>query len=148
MALAGLLALAFLALTVDVALSPRLQRGDWSGVASVLRSAQPAHAVTTVELGSAPLEYYLPSLRGLPSDESVRVTEIDETGYAPLRRNALDPPAPGFHLLERRDIHGLIVYRFTSSAPVTISERVLREHVITPEVPPEVLVPVSSGKTF
>ncbi|HEY5260991.1 MAG TPA: glycosyltransferase family 39 protein [Solirubrobacteraceae bacterium] len=148
MAFAGLLALAFLVLTVDVALSPRLQRGDWSGLARVLRSAQPAHVITTVELGSAPLEYYLPSLRGLPSDESVRVTEIDETGYAPLRHSAKAPPVPGFHLQERRDIHGLIVYRFTSSVPVMISEQVLREHVITPEAPPEVLVPVSSGKTF
>jgi hypothetical protein len=135
-------------LTVDVALSPRLQRGDWSGVAKVLRSAQPAHVITTVELGSAPLEYYLPSLRGLGSQGSVRVTEIDETGYAPLRRNASDPPVAGFHLSEHRDIHGLVVYRFTSSVPVTISEQLLREHVITPEAPPEVLVPVSSGKTF
>ncbi len=147
-AFAALLALSFLVLTVDVALSPRLQRGDWSGVAKLLREAQPAHVITTVELGSAPLEYYLPSLQGLPSDRSVRVTEIDETGYAPLRRFAEAPPAPGFQLLERRDIHGLIVYRFTSSTPVTISEKLLREHVITPEAPPEVLVPVSSGKTL
>jgi hypothetical protein len=38
------------------------------------------------------------------------------------------------------------VYRFTSSVPVTISERVLREHVIT-LAHPEVLVPMSPGKT-
>jgi mannosyltransferase len=150
LALASLLALGFLALSVDVTLSPRLQRGDWAGVAHVLRAARPAHVITTVELGSAPLEYYLPPLRGLASNGSVRVTEIDETGYAPLRRSSQSPPAPGFHLAESKDIHGLIVYRFTSSAPVTISQQVLREHVITPEAPPEVLVPVSSssGKTL
>ncbi len=34
MAFAGLLALAFLILSIDVNLSPRLQRGDWSGVAA------------------------------------------------------------------------------------------------------------------
>jgi mannosyltransferase len=149
MVFAALLALAFLALTVDVALSPRLQRGDWSAVARVLRSAEPAHVITTVELGSAPLEYYLPPLHGLAAEQSVRVSEIDETGYAPLRHSAESPPAPGFHLAERSDLHGLIVYRFISSAPVTISGQTLREHAITLEAPPEVLVPVSSsGKTL
>ena len=38
--LAGLVALAFLALTIDVNLSPRLQRGDWAGLARVLGGAQ------------------------------------------------------------------------------------------------------------
>lgn len=147
MALAGLLALAFLALTIDVSLSPRLQRGDWAGVAHTLRLAQPEHVITTVELGAAPLEYYLPPLHNLTRGSSVAVTEIDETGYAPLRRSADIPPAPGFHLLERRNIHGLIVYRFTSSVPVTISEQTLRRQVITPSsvAHPEVLVPSSTA---
>jgi mannosyltransferase len=149
MGLAALLALTLLVLTIDVDLSPRLQRGDWSGVARVLRSAQPAHVITTVELGSAPLEYYLPSLYDLAPEKRVKVTEIDETGYAPLRKSAESPPAPGFHLSERRDIHGLIVYRFTSSVPVTISGQRLREHVITLAQHPEVLVPMSlSGRTL
>ncbi len=149
MALAGLLALAFLVLSIDVNLSPRLQRGDWSGVADVLRSAQPKHAITTVELGSAPLEYYLPRLNNLHAGQSVRVTEIDETGYAPLRPDAERAPARGFHLTERRDINGLIVYRFVSSAPVTISQRMLLHAVIAEEGRPEALVPTaSSGKTL
>ncbi len=146
MGFAVLLALVFLALTIDVERSPRLQRGDWSGVASVLRRAQPARAITTVELGAAPLEYYLPHLENLARGSSVTVTEVDETGYAPLRKSAERPPAPGMHLSERRNIHGLVVYRFTSNVPVTISERVLREHVIT-DAHPEVLVPVPSGRT-
>lgn len=144
--IAGLLVLAFLALTIDVNLSPRLERGDWSEVARALRAAQPDHVITTVELGAAPLEYYLPRLHNLARGSSVTVTEIDETGYAPLRKSASGSPAPGFRLIERRNIHGLIVYRFISSAPVTISEVALREHVIT-HAHPEVLVPVSSGKT-
>jgi mannosyltransferase len=149
MAFAGLLALAFLVLSVDVNLSPRLQRGDWFGVANVLRSAQPKHVITTVELGSAPLEYYLPRLSNLHAGQSVGVTEIDETGYAPLRPDAERAPALGFHLTERRDINGLIVYRFTSSAPVTISQRVLLRAVIAEEGRPEALVPTaSSGKTL
>ncbi|HEY3971184.1 MAG TPA: glycosyltransferase family 39 protein [Solirubrobacteraceae bacterium] len=149
MAFAGLLALAFLVLSLDVNLSPRLQRGDWSAVAGVLRSAQPKHVITTVELGSAPLEYYLPRLSNLTAGQSVRVTEIDETGYAPLRPDAERAPARGFHLLERRDINGLIVYRFTSSVPVTISQRTLLRAVIAEVGRPEALAPIaSSGKTL
>ncbi|HEX4114376.1 MAG TPA: glycosyltransferase family 39 protein [Solirubrobacteraceae bacterium] len=149
MALAGLLALAFLVLSVDVNLSPRLQRGDWSGVAGVLHPAQPKHVITTVELGSAPLEYYLPRLSNLSAGQSVKVTEIDETGYAPLRPDAERAPARGFHLTERRDVNGLIVYRFISNVPVTISQRTLLRAVIAEEGRPEALVPTaSSGKTL
>jgi mannosyltransferase len=149
MANACLLALAFLVLSIDVDLSPRLQRGDWSGVAGVLRSAQPKHVITTVELGSAPLEYYLPSLSNLTTGQSVSVTEIDETGYAPLRPDAERAPARGFHLTERCDINGLIVYRFISNAPVTISQKLLLRAVIAEEGRPEALVPTaSSGKTL
>ena len=102
--------------------------------------ASAPRAITTVQLGAAPLEYYLPPLRNLPRDASVRVSEIDETGYAPLRRGAGRPPAPGFHLLERKNIDGLIVYRFVSSVPRLVSEAELRHHVIT-LAHPEVLVP-------
>jgi uncharacterized membrane protein len=160
-ALAVTIALAFLAITVDVALSPRLQRGDWRGLARVLRdervagksaagptSATPApvpadrRAITTVELGAAPLAYYLPGLHNLPVGKSVTVSEIDETGYSPLRPSANTPPAPGFHLLDRRNVNGLIVYRFVSAIPRTVSAATLRRHVIT-LAHPEVLV--SSG---
>jgi hypothetical protein len=139
-ALAAILALAFLALSLDVALSPRLQRGNWRGLANVLRDGESARAITTVELGGAPLEYYLHPLRNLPRGSSVRVMEIDETGYVPLRPSAGRPPAPGFRLLERRDVDGLIVYRFISSAARPVSEAALRRDVIT-RAHPEVLVP-------
>jgi hypothetical protein len=145
-ALAGLLALAFLALTIDVDLSPRLQRGDWSAVARVLRSARPEHVITTVELGSAPLEYYLPGLHNLREGGYVRVSEIDETGYAPLRASAGEPPAPGFRLLARLDVNGLIVYRFVASTPRVVSEATLRRRVIT-LAHPEVLVPSGTVAT-
>jgi mannosyltransferase len=141
-ACAALIALAFLAISVDVALSPRLQRGDWRGLARVLRTGHIAsgqRVITTVELGAAPLEYYLPGLRNLPAGRSVRVSEIDETGYSPLRSSAAAPPVPGFRLLERRNVNGLIVYRFVSAIPRTVSEAALRRRVIT-LAHPEVLV--------
>ncbi len=43
-------------------------------------------------------------------------------------------------LLERRNVDGLIVYRFVSSIPRTVSEADLRRQVIT-NAHPEVLVP-------
>jgi mannosyltransferase len=138
---AALAALAFLALTIDIDLSPRLQRGDWSGVASVLRVAPPESAIVTAQLGSAPLQYYLPALRELAPYARVRVGEIDEVGYAPLRNDSESPPAPGFHLAQRRDIHGLIVYRFTSPTPVEVSTEALLGDALIEESHAEVLVP-------
>jgi mannosyltransferase len=130
---------AFTILTVDVDLSPRLQRGNWRGVAHTLGAGGGARAITTVELGAAPLEYYLAPLHNLARGSSVRVSEIDETGYAPLRRDAARPPAAGFRLVARHDIDGLIVYSFVSSVPRLVSEAELRSHVIT-LAHPEVLV--------
>jgi mannosyltransferase len=146
MALAGLIALAFLAISVDVDLSPRLQRGDWRGLARVLAAGGDSRerAITTVELGAAPLEYYLPPLHNLARDTQVRLREIDETGYAPLRLGAGAPPASGFRLVAHDDVNGLILYRFRSPIPRTVSEVALRTHVIT-LAHPEVLVPGRGG---
>jgi hypothetical protein len=138
-AIAGVLVLGFLALTIDVDLSPRLQRGNWRGLAHVLGADGPARAITTVELGGAPLQYYLPKLRLLHSAQTVRVSEIDETGYAPLRAGAGAPPARGFRLVARVNVDGLVVYRFRSPVLRTVSQAQLRRHVIT-LAHPEVLI--------
>jgi hypothetical protein len=142
-ALAALIGIAFLAISLDVDASPRLQRGNWRDVAKALRGGPSERAITTVELGSEPLEYYMHGLHALHTGTLVRVSEIDETGYAPLRASAGEPPAPGFHLKARLDIDGLIVYRFVSAAPRLVSEATLRRHVIT-LAPPNVLVPADS----
>jgi len=142
-ALAAAIAVAFLAISLDVDASPRLQRGNWRDVANALRGAPRRRAITTVELGSAPLEYYLPALHSLHAGSSVRVSEIDETGYAPLRASAGEPPAPGFRLLARLDLDGLIIYRFVSPVPRIVTQATLRRHVITLATP-DVLVPAGS----
>ena len=135
-----LIALAALVITIDVNLSPRLQRGDWRAVAHALRGAGGSErAITTVQLGDTPLEYYLTGMRHLPARASVLLREIDETGYSPLRRSAGTPPAPGFHLLARQNFNGLIVYRFVSPVPRPVSYATLARHVIT-LAEPEVLV--------
>jgi mannosyltransferase len=155
--LVAAIGLAFLAISIDVDLSPRLQRGDWRGVAQVLRRRAPlarrvattasstdsaARAIVTVELGAAPLEYYMPPQRNLRPGSTATVSEIDETGYAPLRPGAKRPPVPGFHLLSSHDVHGLVVYRFVASRPVTVSQALLRRRAIT-ATHAEVLVPGS-----
>jgi mannosyltransferase len=156
LAAAALAAVAFAAVTVDVDLNSRLQRADWRAVARALshplaqaggpvRAQSPAaRAITTVELGSAPLEYYLPPLHNLPEGSLIRISEIDETGYVPLRPDAYSAPARGFRLRSRADIHGLIVLRWSSPTPRPVSEAQLRRHVIT-LARAEVLVPGRGG---
>ncbi len=168
--LATVAGLGFLAVSLDVDASPRLQRGDWRGVAKVLRSPvagplasgsalpasserppQPAggqalaRAITTVELGSAPLEYYLAPLAPLRRGARARVGEIDEIGYPPLRADADRPPAPGFRLYQRRDVNGLIVIRFVSPVPRSISQPALRRRALTDEHPEALVGPPAPG---
>ena len=144
-ALAALALTALLIVTVDVDASPRLQRGNWRDLAHLLKRGGRARAITTVELGAAPLEYYLSPIRlhNLPRDTRASVSEIDETGYEPLRADAERAPSPGFRLVEHREIDGLYVYRFVSSLPRFVSELELRHHVIT-LAHPEVLVPAGA----
>ena len=138
-ALAAVLAVGWLVLTVDVALSPRLQRGDWRAVATLLQSGGPPRAVVTPELGVAPLQYY----RGLKVRRprgTISVQEVDLVGYAPLTATAGRPPAPGFAPAGRHSIHGLWLYRFLAPAPKAVSVALLRARSIT-RASPEVLVP-------
>jgi mannosyltransferase len=134
-AIAVLATLALLAICIDVDLSPRLQRGDWSKVAAAVspgarsgagapRTAA-ALAVVSTHLGSAPTEYYAPGLRPV-SSSSLAVAEIDKVGYKPLLASALAPPAPGFTLVQRLDFNGELVYRFTAQRRQTVSLATLR----------------------
>jgi hypothetical protein len=144
--LTALVLAAFLLVSIDVDASPRLQRGNWRDLAKLLGREGRPRAITTVELGAAPLEYYLsqPRLHNLARHAAVSVSEIDETGYSPLRHGAGRRPAAGFHLLERREVDGLIAYRFVSSVPRPVPEATLRRDVIT-LAHPEVLVPAAVG---
>lgn len=134
-AIAALATLALLAICVDVDLSPRLQRGDWSKVAAAVKPG--AHgagagriAVVSAHLGSAPIEYYVPAMR--PASASIQdVSEIDKVGYKPLLASAAAPPAPGFRLVQRLDFNGELVYRFLSARPQTVSRSALKAGGIT-----------------
>ena len=70
----GLLAL-FVAVSVAVPLTPRLERDDWEGVARNLReSPRPLAVVTAPGIGSLALRLYEPDLR--PLFGHVRVREV------------------------------------------------------------------------
>jgi mannosyltransferase len=131
-------AIAFLAISIDVDLSPRLQRGNWRQLARDLPAGR-SRAITTVELGSAPLEYYIPRLYAVAAGGEVRVSEIVETGYAPLAPSAGQPPAAGFLPVAKLDVDGLIAYRFVAPRALLVSAAELRDHVIT-LAHPDVLV--------
>jgi hypothetical protein len=83
----------------------------------------------------------MPPLHNMTAGSSGRFREIDEIGWFPLRADASEPPAPGFHLVQRLDIHDLIVYRFLSPTAVSVSQAALIDHVLTPDQHPEVLLP-------
>ena len=135
-ALAAVIALAFLAISLDVDLSPRLQRGDWRGLASALRRRRRAHARSRPSSSARRRSSTTcRACTNLRAGSSVRVREIDETGYAPLRAAPASRPRPGFRLLARLDVNGLIVYRFVSPVPRLVSEATLRRHVITLATP-------------
>jgi hypothetical protein len=138
--LAVAICIAGLAVVIDVDRSPRLQRGDWHGLARVLPAGDTARAIVTPELGSAPLEYYLPGLTRLGTGANTTAAEIDLVGYSPIRAGAARPPAPGFRLVEHRSVHGLVVYRFRADHPIAIGERALRAKRVT-ATRTQVLVP-------
>lgn len=140
---AALLALGvcgLLAVTVDVDLSPRLQRGDWRGIARALPAGGPERAYTTPLIGSAPLEHYIPGLRRLRPHRLVMVREIVATGEGPLPAGAEAPPA-GFRLAGRRRANGIYALRFLATAPRTLSEEQLRRDAVATGAEPWVLVP-------
>jgi 4-amino-4-deoxy-L-arabinose transferase-like glycosyltransferase len=128
-----------LAITIDIDLSPRLQRGDWRGLARAIPAGGPERAYTTVLLGSAPLEHYIPGLRKLAPHQALAVREIVETGELPLREGAARAPA-GFRFVETRRVHGLVAFRFVAATSRRLSEERLRRDVVE-AAEPWVLVP-------
>lgn len=151
-----LAAVAMLAICVDVNLSPRLQRGDWSAVGAAIRrapaappppvarrsigsvhygalgAAQRPVAVIATHLASAPLEYYWSALREVGGrDARLVVSEIDKVGYMPLLPSASTPPAPGFRLVAKRNFEGQYLYRFLAPRPASLAASVLLRDGIT-----------------
>jgi hypothetical protein len=150
--LGAAIALSSLAISLDVAFSPSLQRSNWRAIARTLEGGTHARVITTDELGSAPLEYYLPGLRlrNLARGRSVLASEIDETGVVSSSSEFYEPfhPSPsevptGFHLLTREEVDGLVVYRFVSPVPRLVNVAALHSRFAMTHGA-EVLVPAGS----
>ncbi len=71
---------------------------------------------------------------------SLRVSEVDLVGYAPVRAAAAIPITPAFRPAGRLTIDRLDVYRFVAATPQTLSETELRADRLTP-TSTEVLAP-------
>ncbi|MEA2217124.1 MAG: mannosyltransferase [Solirubrobacteraceae bacterium] len=123
-ALALVICLAFLAVSLDVNRDVSLQREDWRGLSNALAQGSGNRAITALYgFGSTPLEYYM-GFHLLAKSGSVAVTEIDETGDITVH-SPPPPPAPGFRLLGRVRAGGLVAYRFVSAVPRRLSEATL-----------------------
>jgi hypothetical protein len=124
-ALLALGAAGLLAITLDTFVSPRLQRGNWRGLAHAIPAGGAERAYVTPLLGSAPLQHYIPGLRRLPPHRLATVREIVETFELPLSEGGGAAPA-GFHLVEHRVVDGLAFFRFAAPSARTLSEEQLR----------------------
>jgi uncharacterized membrane protein len=132
--LAAVLCASSLLVLAVVARRSQLQRGDWRGVADVLRSGPADRAVVIGVIGALPLQYYEPGLGQLARGQRVRVREIDLVGYPPLRHNATKSPATGFALVSRATAGGIEVLRFRSAEPRTVTvRRLLAERPVAVE---------------
>ncbi len=133
-AIASILALVFLAISIDVDVNPNLQRENWRGLANDLAHGSSERAITAVDFyGSVPVEYYLPSFHRLHAGGSVVVNEIDVTDSGPVRVSGVRSPVPGFQLRTRVDVDGMLAYRFVSSLPRRVSEAAIADagHALT-----------------
>jgi len=149
---------ALLAVSVAIDFDHRLQRGDWSGLATLIANQRARLGldrepllITTVHLGSAPLRYYLPG--AAPPQATPRTRALAEVGYAPLRSNSQAPPLAGFLLRYRGSVHGLDLLLFVAARPQPVAQAALIAKPLTPQagkpqllvVPPDDL-PSNSGQ--
>ncbi len=121
-AIAAVIALAFLAVSIDVFVNSDLQREDWRGLSERIDAVgSPERAVTTVQrYGGANVQYYLPRLRGLYGDSSATIDEIVEIDAGPKPLH-VPPSVPGFADAGYVDAHGMVAYRFLASSPRRMS---------------------------
>jgi mannosyltransferase len=129
--LAGLLVAAalcalFLACSVAVPLTPRLQRDDWRGAVEDLGDVAGDRAiVVSPTVGFLPLRVYLPEISASPG-ERFGVYEI--AFVAITREDARPPlasPVPGMRLVRRRDPATYSLARHVSRTPRQVTARTL-----------------------
>ena len=114
-AIAAALALAGIALVIQVSVNPRVQRDDWRGAVRALGpAAAPRVLVVTPEVGRTPIEFYAPQTVRLQR-AGAPVTEIAVVANARPPRFVPRPPPPGFRLASTRRAASWEVVRYMSS---------------------------------
>jgi hypothetical protein len=114
----GALVVASLAGTVAVAVTPRLQRPDWRGVASALGASSEGRLVLVPALGTVPLELYLHGRRLGPGP--ARVREVDVVSWE-RPRGAMRSPVGGLDAAGVTRLAQLTVTRFVGPRPVMVT---------------------------
>lgn len=109
----GVVSLLLLAATIDVFVTPDLQRPDWRAASRFLGPPNP-HRVVVVEVphGRTPFEWYRPRARAL-TPHGVRATEIDVIGTGSAI--AVFHAPTGFRRTETRSFAGLEVERLRAT---------------------------------
>ena len=118
-----------------VVTDPRYQRDDWRGAARDLGPRDRARAIVVApDVGRVPLKLYVPSATELPL-AGVEVREVVYVGMGDRSPGGgatapepatLEPPAPGFRLVEERRAQTYTILRYRSAAPVRILPRITR----------------------
>jgi hypothetical protein len=129
LAAAGVAAAFSLAITIDGAVDPTLQRPDYHAAAQGLGVAARDQVVVTPNLGNKPMALYRPGAERLPAQgwpaRQVVLVEPLPRADESSRRPATPPAPPGFVLEGRRDAptytlicYGSPVPRQTTAAPL------------------------------
>jgi len=121
-ALAGGLAVLWIAIVIGVALEPRFQREDWRGAAAALGAPADRAVVVTPISGVVPLEYYRPALEPVPAGgtavrEVVVVGLPDADSDRPPDAATIAPPTPAFTEVGRTQTAGFTLVRFRARSP-------------------------------
>ena len=130
---AGLAAL-FLAVSVSVPLTPRLQRDDWRSAAAALGDRRTERAiVVNPDVGFVPLRAYEPEIEA-PPGARFQVREIDvivmiRDGREPPQA----PPAPGFRAVASDRGPTYVLTRFVSDRPRAVEAARLTAPPHTPD---------------
>lgn len=120
----------FLALSIDDALDPALQRPDYRAAARALGAPTRDQVVVTPNLGNAPMAYYRAGAEVVPPqgwlDRQVVLVLPLPRADASTTRPATPPPPPGFTFEGRRDArtYTLICYG-SSTARTTATAQLL-----------------------
>jgi hypothetical protein len=124
-ALTGAVALAGVALVLQVSLNASLQRDDWRGLADAMGPAGGARAVVVQPpVGKTPLRLYAGSLAPI-GVHGVRAAEIDLVANARPPQFGTPRPPPGFRITERRTTASWDFIRYRSQAPLPVGPKLL-----------------------